>query len=106
MIAWPLYAEQKMNATLLTEEIGVAIRSKELPSKKVVKREEIETMVRKIIEDKNGNGIRARVKELKYSAEKALSNGGSSHNALSQVEQECKISMQRQKRVSTQLCEP
>uniref|UniRef100_A0A2N9EFL6 Glycosyltransferase n=1 Tax=Fagus sylvatica TaxID=28930 RepID=A0A2N9EFL6_FAGSY len=106
MIAWPLYAEQKMNATLLTEEIGVAIRSKVLPSKKVVKREEIETMVRKIIEDKNGNGIRAKVKELKYSAEKALSNGGSSHNALSQVEQECKISMQRQKRVSTQLCEP
>ncbi|GMY11585.1 anthocyanidin 3-O-glucosyltransferase 5-like [Fagus crenata] len=105
MIAWPLYAEQKMNATLLTEEIGVAIRSKELPSKKVVKREEIETMVRNIIEDKNGNGIRAKVKELKYSAEKALSNG-SSHNALSEVEQECKISMQRPKRVSTQLCEP
>ncbi|KAK9948695.1 hypothetical protein M0R45_004260 [Rubus argutus] len=24
MIAWPLYAEQRMNATLLTEELGVA----------------------------------------------------------------------------------
>uniref|UniRef100_A0A7N2M081 Uncharacterized protein n=1 Tax=Quercus lobata TaxID=97700 RepID=A0A7N2M081_QUELO len=46
MIAWPLYAEQKMNATLLTEEIGVAIRSKVLPSKKVVQREEIEKMAR------------------------------------------------------------
>ncbi|XWS42014.1 hypothetical protein CRYUN_Cryun17cG0132200 [Craigia yunnanensis] len=27
MIAWPLYAEQRMNATLLTEEIGIAVRS-------------------------------------------------------------------------------
>ncbi|KAM4118095.1 hypothetical protein ACB094_02G174800 [Castanea mollissima] len=97
MIAWPLYAEQKMNATLLTEEIGVAIRSKVLPSKKVVQREEIEKMVRKIIEDNDGkNGIRGRVKELKHSAEKALSKGGSSHNALSQLEKQCKMCMEQQ----------
>lgn len=98
MIAWPLYAEQKMNATLLTEEIGVAIRSKVLPSKKVVRREEIEKMARMIIEDNDGkNGIRGRVKELKHSAEKALSKGGSSHNAFSQLEKQCKMSMERQK---------
>lgn len=97
MIAWPLYAEQKMNATLLTEEIGVAIRSKVLPSKKVVQREEIEKMVRKIIEDNDGKyGIRGRVKELKDSAEKALSKGVSSHSALSQLEKQCKMCMERQ----------
>ena len=97
MIAWPLYAEQKMNATLLTEEIGVAIRSKGLPSKKVVQREEIEKMARMIIEDNDGkNGIRGGVKELKHSAEKALSKGGSSHNAFSQLEKQCKMCMERQ----------
>ncbi|KAG6666646.1 hypothetical protein CIPAW_01G046600 [Carya illinoinensis] len=89
MIVWPLYSEQKMNSTLLAEELGVAVRPKELPSKKVVGREEIEKMVRQIIEDKEGkNATRARVKELKYSAEKALSKGGSSYNALSRLAQQ------------------
>ncbi|KAM4118094.1 hypothetical protein ACB094_02G174700 [Castanea mollissima] len=82
MIAWPLYAEQRMNATLLNEEFGVAVRSKVLPTKEVVGREEIETMVRKIMEGLNV--IRARVKQLNCDAEKALSEGCSSYNQLSQ----------------------
>ncbi|PRQ47678.1 putative hexosyltransferase [Rosa chinensis] len=31
MIAWQLYAEQRMSATLLTEELGVAVRSRKPP---------------------------------------------------------------------------
>ncbi|KAM1529324.1 hypothetical protein EV2_019036 [Malus domestica] len=85
MIVWPLYAEQRLNATLLTEELGVAVRSKVLPLKKVVGREEIEGMVRKIMVDRDGQAIRDRVKELKLSAAKALSVAGSSYNALSQI---------------------
>ncbi|KAG7994176.1 hypothetical protein I3843_01G043700 [Carya illinoinensis] len=96
MIVWPLYSEQRMNATLLEEELGVAVRPKVLPSKKVVGREEIEETVRQIMEDKEGkNEIRARVKELKYSAEKALSKGGSSYTALSRLAQQIEISKQR-----------
>ncbi|XP_035830836.1 anthocyanidin 3-O-glucosyltransferase 5-like [Helianthus annuus] len=34
MIAWPLYAEQKMNAAMLTEELKVAVRPEVLPTKK------------------------------------------------------------------------
>ena len=98
MIAWPLYAEQRMNATLLNEEFGVAVRSKVLPTKEVVGREEIETVVRKIMEDnQEGNVIRARVKQLKRDAEKALSEGGSSNNQLSQVAEHREIHMQRMK---------
>ncbi|KAF3439042.1 hypothetical protein FNV43_RR17317 [Rhamnella rubrinervis] len=89
MIAWPLYAEQKMNATLLTEELGVAVRPDTLPSKKVVEREEIAKMVRMIMIDEQGFGIRAKVKELKQSAEKALSDAGSSHHALSKLAESC-----------------
>lgn len=85
MIAWPLYAEQRMNATLLTEELGVAVRSEVPPWKKVVGREEIQRMVRKIMVEKDGFKIRDRVKELKLSGEKALREGGSSYSALSQV---------------------
>jgi coniferyl-alcohol glucosyltransferase len=97
MIAWPLYAEQRMNATLLTEELGVAVRSKVLPSKKVVGRQEIEKMVRTIMEEEERNAIRARVKELKQSAERALSMGGSSFNALSELANQLEVRMQRRK---------
>ncbi|KAM4068857.1 hypothetical protein ACB094_12G044000 [Castanea mollissima] len=69
IIAFPLFAEQKMNATMLTEEFGMAVRLEVLPSKKVVGREEIQKKVRKIMVDNEGHGIRDRVNELKYSAE-------------------------------------
>ncbi|TQE09119.1 hypothetical protein C1H46_005272 [Malus baccata] len=85
MIVWPLYAKQRMNATMLTEELGVAVISKVLPSKKVVGREEVKEMVRKIMVDKDGQAIRGWVKELKLSAARAWSVGGSSYNALSQI---------------------
>ncbi|XVF17840.1 hypothetical protein REPUB_Repub10bG0159400 [Reevesia pubescens] len=85
MIAWPLYAEQRMNATMLTEELGIAVRSRTIPSKGVAGREEIEMMIKKIFVDKEGFKIRGKVKELKLSAEKAWSKGGSSYNALAQM---------------------
>lgn len=105
MISWPLYAEQRMNAALLTEELGVAVHSKVLPKKKVVGREEIEKMVRRVMEDKEGHALRTRVKELKHSAEKALSNGGSSYNALSRLAQQCQVHMRRQE-VPAEAIEP
>ncbi|XP_061374485.1 anthocyanidin 3-O-glucosyltransferase 5-like [Gastrolobium bilobum] len=88
MIVWPLYAEQRMNATLLAEELGVAVRPKVLPTKKVVNREEIASMVRQIMvvdESLKDNPIRERVKQVKHSAMKALSKGGSSYAALFQL---------------------
>ncbi|KAJ6740151.1 UDP-GLYCOSYLTRANSFERASE 72E1 [Salix purpurea] len=85
VIAWPLYAEQRMNAALLTEELGVAVRPNILASEGVVGRTEIEMMIRTITVDKEATHIRNRVKKLKYSAAKSLSEGGSSYNALSLV---------------------
>ncbi|MCE3051634.1 hypothetical protein HAX54_050388 [Datura stramonium] len=81
MIAWPLYVEQKMNANMLTEELGIAVRPMVLPTKKVVRREEIETTVRMIMQNEQGKAMREKamrekVKELKMSAENALSKGG------------------------------
>lgn len=82
IIAWPLYAEQKMNATFLAEEIGVAVRPRVLPTKELVRREEIETMVRTLME---GQRIKDKVKQLKMSAIEALKDGGSSHNSMCQL---------------------
>lgn len=82
MIAWPLHAEQKMNASMLTEDLGVAIRPAVLPTKKLVNREEIQGMVRILMETKEGKSIREKAKALKMSAENALSEGGSSYNSM------------------------
>ncbi|XP_009608461.2 anthocyanidin 3-O-glucosyltransferase 5-like [Nicotiana tomentosiformis] len=85
MIAWPLYAEQKMNAAMLTEELGVAIRPAILPTKKLVKREEIQGMVRILMQTKEGKRIKEMAKKLKKSAENALSEGGSSYNSICEL---------------------
>lgn len=79
MIAWPLFAEQKMNASILEEDTGVAIRAK---SKSVVNREEIASIVRSLMVKEEGKVLRGRVKEMKKSALKAISVDGSSHDTL------------------------
>ncbi|KAL4594878.1 hypothetical protein ACB092_12G051100 [Castanea dentata] len=96
IIAFPLFAEQKMNATMLTEEFGMAVRLEVLPSKKVVGREEIQKKVRKIMVDNEGHGIRDRVNELKYSAEEALCKGSSSYKALFELAKRFEARMQLQ----------
>ncbi|OIT07830.1 anthocyanidin 3-o-glucosyltransferase 5 [Nicotiana attenuata] len=85
MIAWPLYAEQRLNATMLTEELGVAVRLEVLPTKKVVGREEIEKTVRTIMQYPERKGIRNKAKQLLISAENALRKGRSSYNSICKV---------------------
>ncbi|KAE8695913.1 putative UDP-glucosyl transferase 72E1 [Hibiscus syriacus] len=89
MIAWPLYAEQKMNAAMLTEDFEIAVRPKVSTTEEIVGREVIGNMVITIMADKEGKAMRDRVKELKNRAEKALCKGGSSFNFLSQVAKDC-----------------
>nr|UTO68658.1 UDP-glucosyltransferase 7 [Isatis tinctoria] len=93
IVAWPLYAEQWMNATLLTEEIGVAVRTSELPSKKVIGREEVASLVRKIVaeEDEEGRKVRAKAEEVKATSEAAWAQGGSSHGSLLEWAKRCRL---------------
>ncbi|XVF17844.1 hypothetical protein REPUB_Repub10bG0159800 [Reevesia pubescens] len=90
MIAWPLYAEQRMNATMLAEELGIAVGSRTILTKGVVGREEIEMMIKKIFVDEEGLKLRGKAKDLKLSAEKAWSKCGSSYNALAQMVKQCR----------------
>lgn len=85
MIAWPLYSEQRLNATMLVEELGVAVRPKELPLKKVVGRKEIEMMIKRVMDKSGNNAIRVKAKKLQQNAVDALREGGSSYNSLSEV---------------------
>jgi hypothetical protein len=73
MLAWPLYAKQQMNTTMLVKEVGVAIKSALEGGKGVVVREEIERVVRMVMEGEEGKILmRRRAGELKVGAEKVL----------------------------------
>ncbi|KAJ0770164.1 putative hydroquinone glucosyltransferase [Helianthus annuus] len=86
MIAWPLYAEQKMNAVLLTNGLGVAHRV-EVDENGVVGRDEIDKCVRSLIEGEDGRKTRLKISELKALAANALSPDGSSTSSLLDVAQ-------------------
>ncbi|EPS66787.1 hypothetical protein M569_07987 [Genlisea aurea] len=102
MIAWPLYAEQRMNATLLTDQLSVAVRPAVLPAKKVVSREEVARLVRSVMEDdETGRRMRERAQQLKITGAEALINGGSSHKSLSQLLS--KITASKKKQPTTPL---
>ena len=87
MIGWPLYAEQRMNATMLMEDVGVLTKPRVVePAGKettTIGREEIERVMRTVIEGEEGKAIRRKAKELKESATKALNVGGTSYESLS-----------------------
>jgi len=93
MVAWPLYAEQKMNAFMLSEELGVAVRVAEEEGG-VVGRNEVAEVVRRVMVDEEGVGMRKKVKEVKVSGEKALCMFGSSHDSLSEMRKGCEIHVQ------------
>ena len=81
LIAWPLFAEQRMNAVLLAEDLKVAIRPK-ANDKGLVDREEIAKVVKGLMVGEEGKKVHSRMKDLKDAAEKALSADGSSTEAL------------------------
>ncbi|PIN12466.1 UDP-glucuronosyl and UDP-glucosyl transferase [Handroanthus impetiginosus] len=82
MIAWPLYAEQRMNAAMLVEEAGVAVNVKPEERGVVVGREVVKRVVTAVMEGEEGKRIRRRARELKESARIALENGGPSEISL------------------------
>ncbi|KAF3439890.1 hypothetical protein FNV43_RR18168 [Rhamnella rubrinervis] len=84
LIAWPLYAEQKMNAFMLAQDIGVALRPK-AKENGIVGKEEIANVIKGLMEGEEGKRIRNQMKNLKDAASRALSEDGSSTKALSDV---------------------
>ncbi|XP_062026570.1 hydroquinone glucosyltransferase-like [Rosa rugosa] len=84
LIAWPLYAEQKMNAVLLAEDLKVAWRVK-VNEKGIVQCEEISKYAKGLIEGDEGRVLKKKMMELKEASQLALSQDGSSTKSLSEV---------------------
>lgn len=81
IIAWPIFAEQKLNRLLLVNDFKVAIEAK-MDSSGFVRREEVERAVKEMMEGEGGTNVIARAKELKEKAVAALAEGGSSYKAM------------------------
>uniref|UniRef100_A0A0D9YLS8 Uncharacterized protein n=1 Tax=Oryza glumipatula TaxID=40148 RepID=A0A0D9YLS8_9ORYZ len=90
MIAWPLHAEQTVNAVVLEESVGVAVRPRsweedDVVGGAVVTREEIAAAVKEVMEGEKGRGIRRRARELQQAGGRVWSPEGSSRRALEEV---------------------
>ncbi|KAK8698782.1 hypothetical protein V6N13_114889 [Hibiscus sabdariffa] len=83
MISWPFFAEQQTNCRFACNEWGVGL---EIDSD--VKRDEVEKLVRELMEGKKGKEMKRKSMELKKKAEEAASlNGPSFLNLESLINQ-------------------
>ncbi|KAL6653971.1 hypothetical protein ACP70R_007436 [Stipagrostis hirtigluma subsp. patula] len=81
MVAWPLFAEQRQNAVMLSEGIGAAIRVPEAKG-----REKIASVVKELMAgEEKGAAVRAKVAELHKAAADGLREGGAATTALAEV---------------------
>ncbi|CAI0542103.1 unnamed protein product [Linum tenue] len=90
--AWPMYAEQQLNAFQLVEELGLAEEIKmdyRWDGGMMVTAEEIEGGIRRLMAAENDEGRKRKtVKEVSEMSKKALTEGGSSCSSLSRFIQD------------------
>lgn len=84
LIAFPMFAEQRMNAVLLTEDVKVSLRLKESENGLIL-RDEISRAVKCVMEEQEGNWLRDKAVALRDAAAGALLEGGSSHRATAEM---------------------
>ncbi|PWA48240.1 hypothetical protein CTI12_AA492370 [Artemisia annua] len=84
VIAWPLYAEQKMNAVSLNEGMKIALRPT-IGENGIVSRVEIARVVKGLLEGEEGKAIRSRMQDLKEAAANVISKDGCSTKTLAEV---------------------
>ncbi|GMI98516.1 UDP-glucosyl transferase 71B6 [Hibiscus trionum] len=85
MAAWPLYAEQQLNAMTLVKELRLAVEIKmdykiDDGEVEIIKAEEIERRIRCLMG--HDSNVRRRMKEMSEQCRKALMDGGSSYTML------------------------
>ncbi|KAJ0775626.1 putative flavonol 3-O-glucosyltransferase [Helianthus annuus] len=92
--AWPMYSEQQLNAFEMVVELGLAIDLKmdykinflnPDTNLVIVTAEEIETGIRRLMEDKE---VRAKVKEMSKLSRATVAEGGSSYASIGYLLQE------------------
>ncbi|XP_021770852.1 UDP-glycosyltransferase 90A1-like [Chenopodium quinoa] len=80
ILAWPMMAEQHLNAKMVAEEIEVGVRVETIDGspRGFVKWDGLSKMVKELMEGEMGKKVRQKVKELSEVARKSVEEGGSS----------------------------
>ena len=85
-LAWPLHAEQRMNAVMLSEQVGLALRLNGKGKDGVlVPREEVAAAVTELMMGEKGAAARRRARELRDAAAEAWAPDGPSRKAFEAV---------------------
>ncbi|KAM0907537.1 hypothetical protein ACQ4PT_016054 [Festuca glaucescens] len=84
VLAWPMIAEQPVNARYVADMIGAGIRMDDADGSVVVGRAEVEKKVRRLMDadGEEGRKMRARAAWAQQAAKSAVSDGGTSRMAL------------------------
>lgn len=75
MISWPFFAEQQTNRRFVSEVWKIGMEMNE-----VVRREDVEKMVRMLMRGEEGQQMKMRIERLRDAAFRAVGKGGSSYN--------------------------
>nr|QSB46688.1 glycosyltransferase [Rubia yunnanensis] len=84
MVAWPLYAEQRLNRVYLVQGLEVALPMEE-EGGGFVTAAEVEKRVRELMEGEGGRTMRERMQGKKEEARLAMADGGSSLRELDRL---------------------
>lgn len=86
MAAWPIYAEQQLNAFQLVVEMGLAVEIRmdyRDDDEIILSSEEIETGIQQLMEGESV--VRERVKEMREKCLRVVEDGGSSHKFMTDL---------------------
>lgn len=90
MLAWPLYAEQNLNALMIVDGLKVALRP-QVGDNGLVTRDEVCRVIKCLMEGMEGKELRERMKQLSVAATKAVAEDGSSSKSISKLALDLKI---------------
>ncbi|KNA18881.1 hypothetical protein SOVF_066810 [Spinacia oleracea] len=86
LIAWPLYAEQRLNSVIIAEDLKVAFRVK--PNEKgLIQSDQIGQYAQCLIQGEEGRVLQEKMRTLMDAANVALNKDGSSKESLAKVAQ-------------------
>ncbi|KAI3704777.1 hypothetical protein L1987_75006 [Smallanthus sonchifolius] len=87
ILAWPLAAEQPLNAKFVVEEmkVGVRVETCDGSVKGFVKWEGLQKKVKELMEGVKMKEMRKKVEEISEDAVKAVEDGGSSWRSLTEL---------------------
>ncbi|KAG1326975.1 UDP-glycosyltransferase 90A1 [Cocos nucifera] len=87
ILAWPMMAEQRLNARFLVQDLGIGLRVRASDGTRqgLVKGEDLVKLVRELVDGEKGKEASRKAKDLACAARIAMEEGGSSWRALEKV---------------------